>query len=330
LGTERPLSKAGNSYGQGGWLSQESAVTSAAECQIPSSLLTLAEGTGNAGNLTINTPLLTVRDGAQVTVSATGTGEAGSLTVDADSILIDREGSLEATTRTGDQGNINLNANDIILRRGSNITTNATEKATGGNITIDTDILAALEDSDITANAVDGRGGNIQIDTQGIFLSPDSQITASSDRGIDGTVVITTPEVDPTAGVLELPSSPVDAESLIAKDVCRIEDGKIARGSSFIITGKGGLPPTSEDPPINSHRMVEWETVAEERGNSTVTLRQRTQTDEQGEKTYPVIQQAQGWKIAPDGTLLLTAQATTATPQSPEGVSPHCQARDYR
>jgi filamentous hemagglutinin family protein len=296
---------------------------------IPSSLLTLAEGTGNAGNLTINTPLLSVRDGAQVTVSATGGGEAGSLTVNADSILLN-DGSLEATTTTGDRGNINLNADDIILRDGSKIITNAAEEATGGNITINTDILAALENSDITANAVDGRGGNIQIDTQGIFLSPDSQITASSKFGIDGTVIITTPEVDPTAGVLELPSSPVDAESLIAKDVCRIEDGKIARGSSFIITGKGGLPPTSEDPPINSHRMVEWETVAEERGNSTVTLRQRTQTDEQGEKTYPVIQQAQGWKIAPDGTLLLTAQATTPTPQSPEGVSPHCQGNNSR
>jgi filamentous hemagglutinin family protein len=296
---------------------------------VNSSLFTEAQGTGDAGNLTINTPLLTVRNGAQVTVSAEGTGEAGSLTVDSNSILLN-DGSLEATTKTGDQGNITLNANDIILRRDSNITTNATEAATGGNITINTDILAALENSDITANAVEGRGGNIQIDTQGIFLSPDSEITASSDRGIDGTVIITTPEVDPTAGVLELPSSPVDAESLIAKDVCRIEDGKIARGSSFIITGKGGLPPTSEDPLINSHRMVEWETVAEERGNSTVTLRQRPQTDERGEKTYPVIQQAQGWKIASDGTLLLTAQATTPTPQSSEGVSPHCQGNNSR
>jgi large exoprotein involved in heme utilization and adhesion len=294
---------------------------------VKSSLFTQAEGTGNAGNLIINTPLLTVRDGAQVTVSATGTGEAGSLTVDADSILLDRAGSLEATTKTGDQGNITLNANDIILRRGSNITTNAAQEATGGDITIDTEVLAALENSNITANAVRGRGGNIQIDTQGIFLSPDSEITASSELGIDGTVIITTPEVDPTAGVLELPSSPIDAESLIAKDVCRLEDGKIARGSSFIITGKGGLPPTSEDPLINSHRMVEWETVPQEQGNSTVTLRQRPQTDERGEATYPVIQQAQGWKIAPDGTLLLTAQATTATPQSPEGVSPQCQSR---
>jgi hypothetical protein len=33
LGTEHPLSKTGNSCGQGGWLSQESAVASAAECQ---------------------------------------------------------------------------------------------------------------------------------------------------------------------------------------------------------------------------------------------------------------------------------------------------------
>ncbi|NJM90428.1 MAG: hypothetical protein HC847_28145 [Hydrococcus sp. RU_2_2] len=38
MGTEHPLSKAGNCFGQGDWLSQESAVIHAAECQIePSS-----------------------------------------------------------------------------------------------------------------------------------------------------------------------------------------------------------------------------------------------------------------------------------------------------
>ena len=117
---------------------------------VTSSLFTQAEGTGDAGNLNIFTRNLTVRDGAEVNVSATGTGQAGSLSVSANSLLLDNSGSLTAETRVGDQGNIILNGNNITLRRGSNITTNAAEQATGGNITINTDILAALENSKIT------------------------------------------------------------------------------------------------------------------------------------------------------------------------------------
>ncbi|NEO31011.1 MAG: filamentous hemagglutinin N-terminal domain-containing protein [Symploca sp. SIO3C6] len=297
-----------------------------------SGLLARAEGNGNAGSLTISTPDLTVRDGAQVNVSSDGSGLAGSLKVKAESIRLDN-GSLRAETRAGDQGNITLKTQDIIMRRGSDITTNAILAATGGNITINTDILAALEDSDITARAVKGRGGNIKITTQAIFLSPDSEINASSQLGIDGTVTITTPEVDPTSGILELPSTPVDAESLVAKNPCAIEEGKIAGGSSLIVTGRGGLPPSADDPLPHATRVVEWasrpspqeNTVVQEQVNSPVVLRKRVQTNEQGERRYLAIEQAQGWILTPDGTIMLTATPPNIIPQSPGLIHSHCR-----
>ncbi|NEP00125.1 MAG: S-layer family protein [Symploca sp. SIO2E9] len=279
---------------------------------------------GNAGNLNIFTPDLIVRDGAEVTVSATGEGVAGSLEVEAESIRLDN-GSLRAETRAGNQGNITLDAQDIILRRGSDITTNAILDATGGNITINTDILAALEDSDITARAVRGSGGNIDITTQGIFLSPDSEINASSQIGIDGTVTITTPEVDPTSGILELPSTPIDAESIVAKNPCAIKEGKIAGGSSFVITGRGGLPPSADDPLPHANRVVEWASRPSQQVSSPVVLRQRVQTNGQGKRRYPVIEQAQGWMVAPDGTIILTATLPNVMPQSPGLIHPHCR-----
>jgi filamentous hemagglutinin family protein len=304
---------------------------------VNSSLFTQAKGTGDAGNLTINTPQLNIRGGAEITAKATGDGQAGSVTVNADTIALDR-GKITASTNNGTGGNVFLNANNLLLLSdNSQISAEANNLADGGNVEIDTPFVVAFpnQDNDIIAKAQQGNGGEITINNQRIFglqerkstpQNNTNDIDASSEFGNNGTVTIVAPEVDPTSAILELPSTPIDAESLIARDVCRLEDGKIAGGSSFIITGKGGLPPSAEDPLINSYRIVEWETLPEE-SESNAVAPQNSRHDEKAEESDLVIQQAQGWKRASDGTLLLTADATTATPQSPDTASPQCQSR---
>ncbi len=145
-----------------------------------------ANSTGQGGSLRIETGELNIRDRAEVNVSSAGAGAAGDLAVAADSIRLDNQSSLRATTAAGNQGNITLRSGALLLRRGSNITTNAGGTATGGNITIDTDVLAAIENSDISANSQDARGGQVRINTSGIFgteyrdqLTPLSDITAT-------------------------------------------------------------------------------------------------------------------------------------------------------
>jgi hypothetical protein len=54
---------------------------------LPSLLTAETRTAYDAKDLTIKTGQLTVRDGAQVTVSSTGSGRAGSLRVNADSIF---------------------------------------------------------------------------------------------------------------------------------------------------------------------------------------------------------------------------------------------------
>ncbi|NES81776.1 MAG: S-layer family protein [Moorea sp. SIO2B7] len=274
---------------------------------VKSSLFTQAEGTGDAGNLNIFTRNLTVRDGAEVNVSATGTGQAGSLSVSANSLLLDNSGSLTAETRVGDQGNIILNGNNILLRRGSNITTNAAEQATGGNITINTDILAALENSNITANAVRGQGGNIQITTQGIFLSPDSQITASSEFGIDGTVQINTPDVDPSQG---LTNTPAIAEIPPLAQGCR--PGGTQATSSFVNIGRGGLPPNPRE--VRSSQAI-WQDLRPPvvlTANRPSRKVQESQVNSSRRSRRPIVQ-AQGWVIGADGQVIFTAHPPSAT-----------------
>jgi len=197
---------------------------------------------GKSGQVTINTPMLRVTDRGLINVRNDGTKEAGTIEINADAIFLDDQGEITAVTRSGEGGNIQLNIADaLILRHNSAIITRAgtssNDEGNGGNITINSGTLAALEGSNINANALAGNGGNIQITTSGIFLGPDSQITASSQQGVDGTVEVSTPNLDPAAGLIDLPTVPTDVDQLIGKDFC-----KLSRDSSFITTGRGGLP----------------------------------------------------------------------------------------
>jgi filamentous hemagglutinin family protein len=214
--------------------------------------------TGRGGNIQVTTrqfivqagaQLITIQDQAEVTVSSSGSGSAGSLFVDADRIFLNNGGNIRADT-SGGGGNIDLRSPLILLRNGSNITTNATgENIPGGNIGIDTRFLIAVtnEDSNISANSRDFRGGNVSINTFSIFgidprlnPTPLSDITATgATSALPGTIDVITAGIDPTAGIVQLPTDVVDP-GLIAQG-CPANEG-----NSFVITGRGGLPPTPE------------------------------------------------------------------------------------
>ncbi|NJK53001.1 MAG: S-layer family protein, partial [Leptolyngbyaceae cyanobacterium SU_3_3] len=185
-------------------------------------------GTGDGGDLKVSTDRLVVKDGATISVSnfssrnpstPAGQGGAGNLNVNANFVLLDQQGILTAEAAAGERGNITLESGTILMRQGSAITTNAQGTATGGNITLNTDILAAFENSDITANAQQSFGGRVIIKARSILgtqfrsqPTAESDITASSALGAEfnGVVELNTPDVDPSQGLVELPSDVVD------------------------------------------------------------------------------------------------------------------------
>ncbi|AFY56729.1 filamentous hemagglutinin family N-terminal domain protein [Rivularia sp. PCC 7116] len=200
--------------------------------------------TGNAGSININTPKLSITDGAELTVSHQSVGNAGTLKVNADFISLDTGGRLSASTESGEGGNIDISAAEFLsLRRGALINTESKGVGNGGNITIYSPVIAGFENSDIIANAVEGMGGNINITTQGIFglefrdeLTEESDITASSQFGVNGTVQINNISIDPSSGLVELPVALSDSSQQIAAGCAS------NIGSTFIATGKGGIP----------------------------------------------------------------------------------------
>lgn len=273
--------------------------------------LPLPNATGNAGSINLNVGELIIRDGARVSVRAVGTANAGNLTVVADGIFLDNQGIINASTDSGAGGNINLQAHNILLRRGSSISTN-TNNTQSGNITINTDTLVAVpqENSDITANAQKGSGGRISITAQGIFgtefrdkLTPESDITATSDLGpeFNGIVQIDIQGIDPNQGLSELPITLTDSSNQIAQS-CSSQ----AKNNSFVVTGRGGLPPTPSEALNPTSGWIDWRLSGE---TGEVSNYQSPIPNPQSQISNPLVE-ATGWVIEPDGKVRLVAETS--------------------
>jgi len=175
--------------------------------------------TGNGGNLTITTNLLTVKNGAQVNASTFSIGNAGDVNIKAsDSViitginsadlftgifansgdgatglpanltittgkLIQRDGAnISTESNSSGRGNIVINAPQIQMFNRSRISANSFGTATGGTITITSDTIFGTGDSDIVSGATNNRGGQIVINAQGIFgLQKRDNLTPGND-----------------------------------------------------------------------------------------------------------------------------------------------------
>jgi filamentous hemagglutinin family protein len=268
-------------------------------------------GVGKAGNLIINTRELLVEDRAGVFVRSQGTGNAGNLTLDASIVRLDN-GTLTADTRSVNtdpnqpQAAINLRVKDLILlRRHSNITANATgENVIGGDVNIDTKFLAAAENSDITATSDDFRGGRVRIKAIGIFGTQSrNERTSESDITARGK----TPEL---SGTIELNTPDVDPSRGLVELPVNLVDAsqQIAQGctprrgqsNSFVVTGRTGMPLSPSEPLRQRAVITQWVTLDE--GIDTQLKPTRLP-----EKQKPIVE-AQGWVVDKRGDVHLVAQ----------------------
>ena len=286
--------------------------------------------TGNAGEITLITDRLHIANRGQIRATSLGAGSAGNITVQAASqITLADNARISSNTNAG-QGNITLNMPLLLLRRNSSITTNATGTATGGNITIAADFIVSAphENNDIIANAFAGSGGKITLSAQNLFWFdlrtrqdlqrllnttnpaeldprrlPTNDITAFSQANptIDtGAVTVQTLDLDPTRGLTALPTDFTDRSQLIAA-TCAAD-----KGSSFTITGRGGLP---EDPRQPLMGGVIWR---DDRGAGETGRGQEVTPS----KSAGAIVEAQGWIVDRSGTVVLVAGQPRSLPQS--------------
>ncbi|BAY47396.1 filamentous hemagglutinin family outer membrane protein [Scytonema sp. HK-05] len=278
---------------------------------------------GTSGNVTINTGRLSVTDGALVNVKNDGSGNAGALRVEANVIFLDNQAGITAATASGEGGNIDLNVRDVLLQRNNSpITASAAGTGNGGNIRINTSSLVAVdnENSDIRANSVNARGGNVTINADGIFGiqfrpqdTPSSDITATgASSAQSGTVQLNIEQLDPSSGLVELPTTVVDVSRLIVTG-CPANEG-----NSFVITGRGGLPPTPEQELDDN---AEWQDrrrlVVAQQTPQQPTAAHTPTTHTPNPKSHTPIIEATGWQITSAGEVILVATTPDPTVQHP-------------
>lgn len=206
--------------------------------------------TGNGGDINVVTQRLTIQEGATISVSNFGStaatppgrGAAGNILINANAIDL-KNGTIGASTLAGASGNIEVQSSTLVMQRNAMISTNSKGNESGGNIKINSEVLVGVGNSDITANAVNARGGQVSITADSILglmgrdrLTPENDITATSDLGIsfNGNVEIKDANLNPTNGITELP------DQLSGQQIT--QQCNEIRGSSFIITGRGGIP----------------------------------------------------------------------------------------
>jgi filamentous hemagglutinin family protein len=205
--------------------------------------------TGNTGNIKIETNQLTVSNKAEISTNSNG-GNAGNLSLTSPVINLDNQAKVTATASSdrGRRGNIDLQVQGLLFLRKNSSISNGENRGEGGNITFGRGFIVAIpsENSDIITNATNSPDGNITITTKGLFgIQFRLSQTRESDIVASGRITLNSLNIDPTKGLVSLPTDILDSSTRVAA-TCSALSGP--NSNQFIVTGRGGLPPTPNDP----------------------------------------------------------------------------------
>ena len=171
---------------------------------FPSSLSSVSTATGDAGEIRVDTKLLSLSDGAGVTVSNFGTGSPGLLTITANNTILtgsatvseeevtastERPSGLFAFTISNENGGeIFLNTERLSITNGATISARTFGSGNAGNLTINaSDSLILSEESSLTVEApYGGSAGNLSIQAGRLSIQDGSSVTVSSPFGEAG------------------------------------------------------------------------------------------------------------------------------------------------
>jgi filamentous hemagglutinin family protein len=268
------------------------------------------EATG--GDLIINaTNTIQLTRQGSIFARSTGAAPAGNIAINT-GLLTATDGTIATSAEQSAGGAITLNARDIRLFGDSDITTRvANGEGGGGNITLSARTIVAFDDSDILAFAADGRGGDITLDTRAFFgdnyrpaprntdprtLDFNNRVDINATGRIDG--VIRTPDVSFIENSLtELPDNPIDTDSLLANS-CIVRRNQ-PTGGSFILAGTGGLPQRPGDAPLSHFSTVDVEALPEDETPET--------EDIPWQKGDPIVEPQEVYRL-PNGQLVLSRE----------------------
>jgi len=237
--------------------------------QMPSGLFAIVseDATGQGGDISLTTNLLSVTNDADINNSTLGEGDAGNLKIEVKHLFVDSFGRIAASTASdlGQGGNIDINATESVnINQGGGIQAQTFADGNAGNVNLQTRQLNLVNGGTISTGTnrnTTGQGGNIDINaTQSINISgtitnpndilpiPSALTTATRGTGNAGNININTPNLTATnGGVIATSTSPEsigNGGNLTANvGILRINgissEGLIPSALSTDTTGKG-------------------------------------------------------------------------------------------
>ena len=156
--------------------------------------------TGDAGNLTIRTNTLLVKDGAEINSNTFGQGKGGNLSIDAQDIQVSgtsEDGSdvsaLSASAEpnsTGDAGNLSIKTNSLLVKDGGLIRATTIGEGKGGNLSVDASdiqLIGTTKDNEFSsglftsaeANST-GNAGNLTVNADILQLEDKAKLSVES------------------------------------------------------------------------------------------------------------------------------------------------------
>lgn len=241
---------------------------------------TETRGSGDAGEIRIETRTLRLREGTLAGSTTFSTGNAGRMSLRADRIELVSSGINTGAMKgsTGAGGDIEIDAQGLILRSGAALGSLSFSQGNSGNVRIQAtesvEILTSVRDTalqtSIGTNTIDpqgiGRGGDITIDTQRLIVADGGGI-ASSSGAIVGNIVLKTtggpggnltiratesvdvlgvsPELlfgqSPSFLTAQTTNSSPGGEIAIATPVLRLRDGGIVTAASLGAGNAGNI-----------------------------------------------------------------------------------------
>jgi filamentous hemagglutinin family protein len=175
------------------------------------------EGKGNAGDMTIETGQLTIRDGAQVNNSTFGVGDAGNLMIRASEVEVIGESAdgrfdsgIHAQVEIGAEGNakdILIEAGRLTLRDGGQVSAATFGVGDGGNLTVRASEVELIGTATVgrfpsllrvqVEPGGKGNSGNLAIETERLSVRNGGQVSAATfGIGNGGNLTVRASEVE--------------------------------------------------------------------------------------------------------------------------------------
>jgi len=155
-----------------------------------SGLFAQTEGAGTAGDVTINTPQLTIEDQGLVAATTAATGSAGTISIEANDSVVLNQGSISTAVEQGAilpntavASNIEIDTKELNLTNGSNISTATAGIGDAGDVRIINSDRIFIDNSKVSS-AVEssgvGTGGNIRFNTNNLSLANNATVSSAT------------------------------------------------------------------------------------------------------------------------------------------------------